>query len=300
MQGLLLIDKPQGITSFGAVAKIKRITDTKRVGHTGTLDPMATGVLPILVGRATALSSYLLDADKGYEAVIKLGVTTDTLDITGNVLSSHTVNVEQTALLEVLNSFHGSTRQTPPMYSALKKDGVRLYSLARQGIEIERQEREIEIKKIDLLEFSGDTFKIDVVCSKGTYIRSLADDIGKKLGTGAVLTQLKRTMTAGFAFKECIPLDLLDETNVTSYLLSEERAVDSYRSISVSQKQAIRFQNGGALSFERLPTKFLQDTERLRVKFENIFLGMGQADLTAGEVKVLCSLYTSKVVEKGV
>ena len=292
MQGLLLINKPEGITSFGVVAKIKWLLHTKRVGHTGTLDPMATGVLPLLVGRDTVLCSHLLDADKEYIATVKLGITTDTLDKTGNILSKRDVNVSFEELKEVLNTFLGKQQQIPPMYSALKKDGVRLYDLAREGKEIKREAREIEIFELELLNFDGNEFEIRVLCSKGTYIRSLADDIGNKLGTGAMLTALKRTKTAGFKIEECVDLDDLTPENIADFLKSSENAVLNYPLLTVSEKQALRFSNGGELSIERLHfNKPPQNGEVFRVKNGEKFLGLGVIDFEKSALKIKCLTY---------
>ncbi len=292
MQGLLLINKPEGLTSFGVVAKIKWLLHTKRVGHTGTLDPMATGVLPILIGRDTVLCSYLLDADKEYIADVKLGITTDTLDKTGTVLSKSDVNIKREELENVLSSFLGKQLQVPPMYSAIKKDGVRLYDLAREGKEIEREPREIEIFKLELLDFKSDEFKIRVLCSKGTYIRSLADDIGKKLGMGAVLTALKRTKTAGFKIEECVDLENLTPENTADFLKSAEIAVLNYPPLNISEKQALRFTNGGELSLERLHFKACpKNGEIYRVKNGEKFLGLGEVDFNKSALKVKCLTY---------
>lgn len=292
MQGLLLINKPEGITSFGVVAKIKWLLHTKRVGHTGTLDPMATGVLPILVGRPTVLCSHLLDADKEYVAGVKLGITTDTLDITGNIICEKNVSVTKDHLSEVLKGFVGEQLQTPPMYSALKKDGVRLYDLAREGKEVEREARKIKIFELELLGFDDDEFKIRVLCSKGTYIRSLADDIGKALGTGAALTSLKRTRTAGFNIDECVELDALTPENINEYLKNAELAVLNYPEINVSIKQAERFSNGGELALERLRfSKEPQNGEIYRVKNSDKFLGLGEVDNNKSALKIKCLTY---------
>lgn len=292
MQGLLLIDKPEGITSFGVVAKIKWLLGTKRVGHTGTLDPMATGALPILVGRPTVLCGHLLDADKEYVAEIKLGVVTDTLDRTGTVLKTYTVNVTKEQIEEVLSKFIGKQMQIPPMYSAIKKDGVRLYDLAREGREIERESREIEIFDLELLSFSTEVFKIRVRCSKGTYIRSLADDIGKKLGCGAILTSLRRTVTAGFRVEDCVPLDSLTKENVTGFLQDAENAVAGYPLVTVSEKQAERFSNGGELALERLHfLKTPKDNEIFRVKSGKRFLGLGEISAEKASMKIKCLTY---------
>lgn len=289
MRGLLLIDKPEGITSFGAVARIKRLAGVKRVGHTGTLDPMATGVLPVLIGRPTVLCDCLLEADKEYIAQIQLGVTTDTLDRTGTVLKTSPVSVSKERLQEVLQGFLGKSMQLPPMYSALKKDGVRLYELARNGQEVERRPREIEIKELELLHFENGLFSVRVACSKGTYIRSLAADIGERLATGAVLTGLRRTKTAGFSVGDCIPLEQITADNISSLLLNEERAVLGYPAVTVSAKQAARFSNGGDLALERLHfPEAGKDGSIFRVKCNGLFYGLGAMDLQSGSLRVKC------------
>ncbi|MBO5020223.1 MAG: tRNA pseudouridine(55) synthase TruB, partial [Clostridia bacterium] len=247
MLGLLLLNKPEGITSFSAVSAIKRLAGEKRVGHTGTLDPMATGVLPILIGRATVLSGLMLDADKKYIATVKLGVTTDTDDITGEVLSQSEVDVTEQQLKEALIHFTGKLSQKPPIYSAIKKDGVRLYKLAREGKTTEIKPRDIEIFSIRLLDElnSQNEFKIEAHVSKGTYIRSLARDIGEYLGCGATLSGLCRTYASGFSIDDCVELDRLDTDNIGEYVVSEEKAVEHLDVINVTEKQAVRFSNGG-------------------------------------------------------
>lgn len=290
MQGLILLNKPRDITSFGAVAKIKRTAHEKRVGHTGTLDPMATGVLPVLLGRATALSGLLLDANKSYTARVRLGITTDTDDITGSILDRKSVNVTDSQIKKALLHFTGKISQRPPMYSALKKDGVRLYSLAREGKTVNIPSREIEVYSIELL--SGlsvdDTFEIAVNVSKGTYIRSLARDIGEYLGCGACLAALERTYTGGFGLSECVQLSLLTEENISEYLISEERAVEHLHSVSVTEKQAVRFCNGGQLDFDRLKTEGCYDGELIRVRHAEKFLGVGYADLSKNQLAIKC------------
>ena len=288
MQGLILLNKPKGITSFSAVNKIKWLAQEKRVGHTGTLDPLATGVLPIFLGRATALSGILLDADKGYTATVKLGITTDTCDITGTVLTENTVKVTNDELQKVLSGFRGKISQVPPIYSALKKDGVRLYQLAREGKEVEIDPREVEIKRLDLLEFEGDTFKIDVECSKGTYIRSLCRDIGEALGCGATMTELVRTSTSGFSLADTVSLDDLTRENINDYIVSEENALLYLRQIKVTEKQAIRFLNGGQLAYERLKEAEFEDGELVRVKHGGLFLGVGYADNQKKQIAIKC------------
>ena len=290
MQGLILIDKPENITSFGAVAKIKRIAYEKRVGHTGTLDPMATGVLPVLLGRATALSGLLTLADKRYTAKVKLGVATDTEDITGNIISETKVSVTDLQLEAALKLFTGKIMQMPPMYSAIKKDGVRLYKLAREGKTAEVEAREIEIFSISLISPLNNqhVFEIDVHASKGTYIRSLARDIGEHLGCGACLTELRRTYTGGFSIEDCVSLDTLNEKNITEHIISEERAVAHLREVLVTEKQAVRFCNGGQLDLERLKIKALKNGELVRVKLNDKFLGVGFADLEKNQLAIKC------------
>lgn len=296
MQGFILLNKPQGVTSFGAVAKIKRIAKEKRVGHTGTLDPMATGVLPVLLGRATALSSIMLDANKRYTATVKLGITTDTEDITGTVLTENPVNVSALQIEDALKQFTGKITQTPPMYSALKKDGVRLYDLARQGKSVEIPSREVEIFNINLISPLDveNCFKIDVLVSKGTYIRSLARDIGEYLGCGATLSALERTDTCGFSIENCVKLDDLNDDNIAAYIQSEENAVRHLRECRVTQKQAVRFSNGGQLGFERLHIENISNGELFRVKCDNVFIGIGIADIENQRLNIKCIINNYK------
>ncbi len=299
MQGLLLINKPKGITSFSAVSAVKRAAHEKRVGHTGTLDPMATGVLPIFVGRATALSSLVLAADKKYIAEIKLGITTDTCDITGEVLGECDVDVNQNDIENVLKKFKGRISQIPPMYSALKKDGVRLYDLARQGKTVEIEPREIEVFDLSVTKPLNDESCFSVFChvSKGTYIRSLARDIGEALGCGATLTELRRVETAGFDVSQCVDLENLNEENISDFLLNEEIAVKHLRALSVTKNQATRFCNGGQLSFERLNIENFGENELLRIKYKNQFLGIGVADCENKQVAIKCIINYPEVSE---
>lgn len=300
MQGLILLNKPKDITSYRAVARIKRLSHEKRVGHTGTLDPMATGVLPILLGRASALSGLLLDADKRYTAGIKLGVTTDTDDITGSTLKQNQVSVTAEQLNDALLHFTGKIKQRPPIYSALKKDGVRLYALAREGKTAEIESRDVEIFTINLISplNSDNTFKIDVHVSKGTYIRSLARDIGEYLGCGACLCSLERTFTGGFGLSECVPLETLTEENISDYCVSEEKAVEHLRQVCVTEKQAVRFCNGGQLDLDRLRIQNLSDGELIRVKLAENFLGVGLTDLSKNQLAIRCVINYPGVEDK--
>lgn len=287
LNGLILLDKPEGFTSFKAAAALRRIYGTKRVGHTGTLDPMATGVLPIMIGRATRLCSLVLESDKRYTATVRLGITTDSLDITGEVLSEIVPSVSDEQLKEALEKFTGEYDQIPPMFSAIKKDGVRLYDLARQGKEVEREPRRIKIYEINLLERQGDEFKIDVLCSKGTYIRSLADDLGKYLGCGACLTALRRTKTAQFNISQCVTLEQI-ESDPEKYLLPCEMAVDYLKEVSLSEGQARRFSNGAELSADRVKMPEHSDGELFRVKFGESFLGLAEFKEETNSLNTKC------------
>lgn len=290
MQGLLLIDKPQGITSFSAVSAVKRAAKEKRVGHTGTLDPMATGVLPILLGKATALSSIMLDADKRYIATIKLGVATDTCDITGTVLNTGNVSCNNEDVEKALLHFTGEIEQTPPMFSAIKKDGVRLYDLARKGESVEIPSRNITVFSLNLLSQlnSDNEFTVECHVSKGTYIRSLARDIGEYLGCGATLSALRRTFASGFNIDSCVALENLNNENIEKHILSEETAVMHLREIAVTEKQAIRFCNGGQLGFERIKVCNIKENEMFRVKYQDKLLGIGIADFENKEIAIKC------------
>lgn len=212
MDGLLLIDKAPGLTSHDVVARVRRRLKTRRVGHTGTLDPMATGVLPVAVGQATRLVEFLMEGSKTYRATLKLGEVTDTQDADGTVVAHFPVGDFSPADIQcACESFLGDIQQIPPMYSALKKDGVPLYRLARQGVEVTREARTVHISRIELFSMALPYVELEVVCSKGTYIRTLVHDLGALLGSGAHLTQLRRMQTGGFRLDECIVLEDLVE-----------------------------------------------------------------------------------------
>lgn len=214
VDGVLLLDKPQGLTSNAALQTARRLLNAAKAGHTGTLDPMASGLLPLTFGEATKFSQLLLDADKTYEAGVRLGVETDTGDAEGQVLRTASVDVARERLLDVLTGFSGEIEQVPPMHSALKRDGKPLYEYARAGIEVERAARRVTIHNLELLDFSGDHFVIRVRCSKGTYIRSLAMDIGAALGCGAHLDALRRTGIGSFDLAQAVALSTLEAAAV--------------------------------------------------------------------------------------
>lgn len=290
MTGIICINKDRDITSFGVVSKVRGITKEKKAGHTGTLDPMATGVLPVMLGGATKFLNYLPDSDKGYRASFILGKTTDTLDITGRVLSESKVNATVDDIIALLPKYTGAIMQIPPMYSAKSVDGVRLYDLARQGTEVEREPCEVEIKSLELVNSYENEYTIDVLCSKGTYIRSLIDDIGKDLGCGAVMTSLQRTKAMGFSPENCVTLNELQDIKDSGgafddILISVEKVFSVYQRVYVSDAQARRFSNGGALDIERIK-KVPKPGEPCTVySQDNIFLGLGQSD--GAELKVL-------------
>ncbi|MCW8893488.1 MAG: tRNA pseudouridine(55) synthase TruB [Deltaproteobacteria bacterium] len=230
MHGLLLIDKPPGMTSHDVVRQIRRLYRTRKVGHAGTLDPIATGVLPVAVGDGTKILQFLLAENKSYRATFELGTTTDTLDVEGQILLQRPVPEFLTSELEsVCHGFRGTTEQLPPMFSALKKNGVPLYKLARQGKEVERETRKIHISRLEILSAQSGSITIEVDCSKGTYIRSLVSDIGEALGCGAHLTALCRLSSAGFSLDECHRLeDLQALDDPSSALISLSDALRNY------------------------------------------------------------------------
>lgn len=212
LDGVLLLDKPAGLSSNHALQRAKRALDARKAGHTGTLDPFATGLLVCCLGRATKLAGLLLDADKGYEATLKFGIETDSGDLTGTVVSQASVGfdgVSAQALAEVLPEFRGDILQVPPMHSALKRDGQPLYKYARQGIEVERAARSVTIHELELVSASPAQATVRVTCSKGTYIRTLAQDIGRRLGCGAHLSALRRTRVGPFDIDDAIELETL-------------------------------------------------------------------------------------------
>ncbi len=290
MTGIIPIDKPAGITSFGAVARMRKILNMKKIGHAGTLDPMATGVLPILVGSATRFLEYLPCKDKRYTAVIQLGFETDTLDTTGEIVSRCAKKISRPALDEAVSCFIGKIRQIPPMYSAVQKDGVRLYELARKGEVVERDAREIEVYAFRVLDFDEQKqeFTADIACSAGTYIRTLAEDIGKKLGCGACLAGLRRTEGSGFKLESCYSLEEVEEYaaqhRLEKRMVAIEDALSFYPAVYVSEKQAVRFSNGGELDLERLKGRYEAGLYRI-FDPQEVFLGLGEADLQAAQMK---------------
>ena len=284
MTGFIFLDKPKDITSFVAANKLKRILNVKKTGHTGTLDPMATGVLPVMLGGATRFSQYLPTHDKAYRAKILLGTLTDTLDITGTVIKRSKVNVSAERLEEVIKHFIGEISQLPPMYSAVSKDGVRLYKLARQGIEIEREARNVIIHYIKLLDVpdANNEFEIEVSCSAGTYIRSLASEIGEALGCGATITELRRIEANRISIEKTVTLEAVqkyaDEGRIAELVTPCDVMLGCYPAVNISEKQAVRFENGGELDLKRIRGEKKDGLCRVYSP-EKKFLGLGRISL---------------------
>ncbi len=253
MNGIVIVDKPSGWTSQDVAARLRRVFGTRRIGHGGTLDPMATGVLPVFVGRATRAVEFFEHAEKTYETVLRLGIVTDTEDITGTVLSRQSVDVTRDALEAALSQFRGEIEQVPPMYSALKVNGQTLYTLARAGIEVERKPRPVTVFELSCLDFSGETAALRIRCSKGTYIRTLCKDIGQALGCGGCMESLRRTAAGAYTIEEAVPLGtLLDSAEPERYLLPVDSLFSAAPAVTLSQKQALRCRNGNSFSV-RLP-----------------------------------------------
>ena len=249
MNGIVIVDKPQEWTSQDVTARLRRVFNTRRIGHGGTLDPMATGVLPVFVGRGTRGVEFFEHAEKTYEAVLRLGLLTDTEDTSGTVLEEREVSVTEEQFLNILPQFRGKIMQVPPMYSALKVNGQKLCDLARKGREVERQPREIEIFELECLSFDGTDARLRVRCSKGTYIRTLCKDIGLALGCGGCMAALRRVTAGAYTIEEAVPLqELLDTTEPEKYLRAVDTMFTQYPAFTVSPKQEQRVRNGNSFS----------------------------------------------------
>ena len=254
MNGIVIVDKPQEWTSQDVTARLRRVFNTRRIGHGGTLDPMATGVLPVFVGRATRGVEFFEHAEKTYEATLLLGTTTDTEDTSGTVLEQKDVHISETEFLSILPRFRGKIMQVPPMYSALKVGGQKLVDLARKGKTVERQPREIEIFQLDCVEFSGNTARLVVRCSKGTYIRTLCKDIGEALGCGGCMAALRRVQAGEYTIAEAVPLQvLLDTDNPEQYLRPVDSMFRNHPALTLSAKQEKCCRNGASFSTQEAP-----------------------------------------------
>ena len=253
MNGIVIIDKPQEWTSNDVVSRLRRVFNTRRIGHGGTLDPMATGVLPVFVGRATRGVEFFEHAEKVYEATLRFGLTTDTEDITGRVLTETDVTLTEADVLNVLPKFRGDILQVPPMYSAIKVNGQKLYDLARKGREVERQPRPITIHELELLKFTGNEARLRVRCSKGTYIRTLCKDIGEALGCGGCMAALRRVEAGEYTLEGSVPLrQLLDISDaggdVEHFLRPVDSMFASHGKLSLSPKQTRLVKNGSGFA----------------------------------------------------
>ncbi len=275
--GVLLVHKPQGITSFDVVARIRRLYGTKQVGHTGTLDPMATGLLPVLVGRAVKASEFLTEKDKEYIAGLRLGITTDTEDITGTVLTKTSDIPEKATVLETAKTFVGDIMQVPPMYSAIKIGGEKLVDLARKGITVEREARPITVYELDI-DGDGEDYRMRVACSKGTYIRTLCVDIGAKLGCGGTMSSLVRTRTGGFTLENACTLEELESKTPeerAALLLPTETLFTHLQAFTFSDFYAKLSRNGCEIYLKKIGANFPLGT-MLRICDKNGFYAIGE------------------------
>ena len=286
VNGIILLDKAKGESSNYALQRIKRLFHAKKAGHTGSLDPLATGVLPLCLGEATKISQFLLDSDKRYLAKVKLGERTDSGDSEGVVIDvQRRIDVDYDAVVQTLTKFEGEIKQLPPMYSALKHHGVPLYKLARKGISIRRKARAVTIHKIGLMNFDNNIAEIDVTCSKGTYIRTLADDLGQELGCGAHVIELRRLQAGVFSIDQCRGSNELEKikesfglSGLDKVIVPMERAVEKLPEVVLASETARDIRNGQAVSFHELPKSGLV---RLYEKENFIGIGIVNAD---GEV----------------
>ncbi len=280
VNGIFLLDKPLNMTSNGALQRVKRLFGAKKAGHTGSLDPLATGMLPLCFGDATKFSQYLLESDKYYRVTVKLGIKTTTGDAEGEItVTRPVVNITLARLEEVLAKFTGKNSQIPPMFSAIKYKGQPLYKLARQGLEVERKARDVYIHRLQLIEFHTDTFIFEVHCSKGTYIRTLVEDIGEVLGCGGYVTSLRRVAVAPYQNTKMWTLLELEEAHKTAgmnalmpYLIPIETAVESYPAIKLSLTAAFYIRSGQPVMVPHLP---VQGYVRI-FSDDNEFMGIGE------------------------
>ncbi|CDZ96091.1 MULTISPECIES: tRNA pseudouridine(55) synthase TruB [Pseudomonadaceae] len=279
VSGIILLDKPRGFTSNAALQKVRWLLNAEKAGHTGSLDPLATGVLPLCFGEATKFSQYLLDADKAYETVAQLGVTTTTADAEGEVIERKPVNISQAQLEAVLPQFRGDLQQVPPMYSALKRDGQPLYKLARAGEVVEREPRSVTIARLDLLSLEADRARLAVSCSKGTYIRTLVEDIGRELGCGAHVAELRRTQAGPFDLSRTVTLEELEQAHadggpeaLDAFLLPVDSGLEHWPLLQLSEHSAFYWLHGQPVRAPQAPQFGM-----LRVQDHNgRFIGIGE------------------------
>lgn len=294
LNGVIAVNKPMDYTSFDVIAVMRGLLGQRKIGHCGTLDPNATGVLPLLLGNATKAQDIVPNHDKEYTAGFKLGMTSDTLDIWGKILTEEKSKVTKAQAEEALKKFVGEIEQIPPMYSAVQIDGKRLYDLAREGKEVERQSRRVTVYSAELLAFDEETQsgKLRIKCSKGTYIRTIIDDLGRELGCGGIMTSLERTSACGYTIDEAVDFLRAKEEQNREKLLERIMPVESlfavYGYVAVSEAQAKRFSNGGELDISRtfLGKKGCEDGEIYRIKTKDgAFLGLGKVDKEKNVIK---------------
>ncbi|GLC32701.1 tRNA pseudouridine(55) synthase TruB [Clostridium omnivorum] len=288
MDGVINIYKPTGMSSFDVVAKVRKLSKCKKVGHTGTLDPEASGVLPICIGKATKIVDYIMSETKIYVAEMKLGIVTDSYDREGKILENNLVNVTEDQIKEAVNSFIGKIEQIPPMHSALKVNGQRLYELARKGIEIERKSRLINIFDIKILSIDFPFVIMEVTCSKGTYIRSLCYDIGRKLNCGAAMWNLERKASGSFNIEDSIELDKLDCNNLEQYLVPVEEALNQYEKLYIEDDKFVKLLLNGV--------NIKDDVFLCKIKSDNLFriyinddkfIGLGKKNISGFKIEKL-------------
>ncbi|WP_445677518.1 tRNA pseudouridine(55) synthase TruB [Pseudomonas putida] len=279
VSGIILLDKPLGFTSNAALQKVRCLLNAEKAGHTGSLDPLATGVLPLCFGEATKFSQYLLDSDKGYETVMQMGQTTNTGDAEGEVLQTRDVTVGRADIEALLPRFRGPISQIPPMYSALKRDGQPLYKLARAGEVVEREARSVTINRLELLECEGTRARLSVGCSKGTYIRTLVEDIGEALGCGAYVAELRRTQAGPFALAQTVTLEELEQAHAEGgnealdrFLMPSDSGLQDWPLVSLSEHSAFYWLHGQAVRAPDAPQFGM-----VRVQDHNArFIGIGE------------------------
>ena len=276
MEGIIVVNKPKGITSFDVIRKLKKILKTKKIGHTGTLDPLATGVMLMCVGKATKLASDLEAKDKVYTADFDIGYATDTYDIEGKKIAKNIIDVSKEDLEQSIKKFIGNIKQVPPMYSAIKIDGNKLYHLARKGIEVERPERDITIEYINLLDFKDNKAKIETKVSKGCYIRSLIYDIGQDLGTYATMTALQRKQVGDYSLENSYSLEQIEKmifNNDFNFLKTIEE-IFSYDKYSLqTEKEFILYKNGNTVK-----VKENLENKKYRIYFQDEFIGLANVE----------------------
>lgn len=281
ISGIIVLDKAVGLSSNKALQEVKWLFEANKAGHTGSLDPLATGVLPLCLGEATKVSQFLLNSDKRYRARIKLGIRTDSADSEGQVIAQcDEVNVSREQVEQALQSFKGETQQTPPMHSALKVDGVPLYKLAREGKTIPREARSICVYELELTDFQGDEIELEITCSKGTYIRTIADDLGQDLGCGAHIIALRRLQAGAFTEADCVSTDALREVKekhgmdrLDQNLIPMDRAIEDLPEVNLPSIAASQFKNGQSVLVRHLPEEGL-----VRLYEEEQFIGIGCID----------------------